>query len=319
MENSGLIDRLRGQSVLVTGASGFIGSHLCARLAAIQASVHAVSRSAAAHPISGVSYVRADVRDCDRMTRLLRECKPCAVFHMAGDPAAARDASHVWPSLQSNVIATVSILSAALEAGSPRVVLAGSLEEPRAADAMPSSPYALSKWASTAYGRLFGQLYDLPVAIGRLFMTYGPTTRDLHKLIPHLILSLLDGRSPRLSSGRREVDWVHVDDIVEGLLLLGTAPEAVGGSFDLGSGSLVSIREIAQRIVKAVAPPGGAHPIFDPALDRPFEQLRVAKIASTQERLGWRPRIGLDDGLARTVEWFRQWRTTNAAKERYAS
>ena len=294
---------LNGRKVLVTGAAGFIGSHLCDRLARHGIEVCAVSRRFTPVRKGSVSYQPGDLSDLEATRTLLRAVKPEVIFHLAGLAAGARDPSLVVPTFQSNLASTVNLLVAALETGKPRVVLPGSLEEPTEADALASSPYAMSKWAASSYGRMFCSLYQLPVAIGRVFITYGPTSKDLHKLIPYVTLALLRDDPPRLASGRRQVDWVHVDDVVDGLIALATAQKAIGATVDIGSGRLMTIRSLVERIVELVQPARG--PLFDALPERPFEQVRVADVDRAFELTGWRPKVDFDAGLKSTVEWFR--------------
>lgn len=300
-------DPFHGRRVLVTGASGFLGAHLCRRLAAAAVETWAVSRTLPRAASGSMRNVPGDLTDLDATRELLRECRPDVVFHLAGLAAGAPDPELVLPTFRSNLVTTVNLLTALREQGASRIVLAGSMEEPDEADAAPGSPYAASKSGSSAYGRMFHRLYGLPIAIARIFVAYGPTARDLHKLVPRVILSLLDGRSPRLGSGRREVDWIHVDDVVGGLLAMAAAPQAVGRTLDLGSGTLVPIRELAERIAELVDGRGAA-PVFDPALDRPSERVRVADLAATRGCIAWQPATDLNQGLAATVEWFREHR-----------
>lgn len=300
------LERLRGQKVLVTGAAGFIGGQLCERLARAEINVHAVSRSFSPGVHGSLKRERVDLSEPEATRRLLRRTQPDLVFHLAGFANGARDPALIAPNLQGNLLTTIHLLTAALECGAPLVVLPASLEEPDAADDAPSSPYAAAKWAASAYGRMFHQLYGLPVSIARIFITYGPAGNNLHKLIPYSILSLLDGVAPRLSSGRRGVDWIHVDDVVDGLLALAAARGAAGATLDIGSGLLTSVRSVVERIARLVDPARTLTPIFDAALDRPQEQVRVASVRRTEELTGWKARIPLDEGLARTVEWYRR-------------
>jgi nucleoside-diphosphate-sugar epimerase len=264
----------------------------------------AVSRSVAQRRAGAIDYVPGDLTHFDTARRLLREYRPAVVFHLAGLAAAARDPKLILPTFQSNIVSTVNLLVAAQESYPSRIVLPGSLEEPQDDRGAATSPYGLSKWVSCAYGRMLGSIYDLPVAIGRLFLAYGPTSRDLHKLIPFVIQSLLGGRKPRLSSGRRDVDWIYIDDVVEALLILGTSAAAVGDTVDIGSGKLVSIRDLVNRIIELIDPALTVE--FDLSLSRPFEQVRMADIARTQAILGWAPKTSLDEGLMNTIEWFRR-------------
>lgn len=293
-----------GQRVLVTGASGFLGSHLCSGLLAAGAEVHAVSRAARTSVHEQLRWWQADVEDLDTTRRLVAGVKPERVFHLSGLINGAPDLALVVPTFHSLVTSTINLLTAVAETGCRRFVLVGSLEEPteNAAEACPTSPYGAAKWAATAYGRMFNQLFDVPVVIARTHMTYGPG-QPTWKLIPYTILSLLRNEPPRLSSGRRPLDWVYVDDVVEGLLLAAGTPD-LKADVEIGSGTLTPIRDIVARLVGLVAP--SVQPIFDALPDRPRETERAADLAVTRTRLGWSPATSLDEGLARTVSWYRR-------------
>ncbi|MEM7504916.1 MAG: NAD-dependent epimerase/dehydratase family protein [Pseudomonadota bacterium] len=167
---------LRGARALVTGATGFLGRHLCSRLRSEGAHVVGVSR----HPQESVD---ADVQhevdlSIESAARgLVEEVRPELVFHLAGWVRGAREAEHVLPALHANLLSTVHLLVATSAwGGCRRFVQAGSLEEavPESPAAAPSSPYAASKMAATAYCRMYAELYGLPVTLARIFMVYGP-------------------------------------------------------------------------------------------------------------------------------------------------
>ena len=138
----------------------------------------------------------------------------------------------------------------------------------------------------------------------RLFMVYGPGQRDLRKLVPYTILALLRGDPPEVSSGERGVDWVYVDDVADAFLAAASAEGVDGASVDIGSGELRSVRQIVERLTQLVAPE--ITPRFGAVEDRRFEQVRVADTQATAASLGWRPVTSLEDGLSRTVDWYRQ-------------
>src|SRR5262249_54050571 len=152
---------------------------------------------------------------------------------------------NVLPSFQHDLTTTVNVLTSATQTGVKRLVLAASLEEPVAggADSTPSSPYAAAKFASTAYVKMFHKVYGTPAVQVRPFMTYGPGQRA-HKLVPYVALSLLQNESPKIGSGQRPVDWIYIDDVIEGMYAAATAPNVEGNSIDLGSGVLVPIRDV---------------------------------------------------------------------------
>jgi nucleoside-diphosphate-sugar epimerase len=236
--------------------------------------------------------------------------RPNTVFHLAGYVRGARDLEHVLPAFSGNLVTTVNLLTVATDMGARRIVLAGSMEEPAEEGDHPSSPYAAAKWAAGGYARMFFALYQTPVVVARLFMTYGPGQEDRRKLIPYVTTSLLDGEAPRLSSGRREVDWIYVSDVVEGLLAVAAVPHLEGAAVDLGSGALVPIRTVVRKLVALVGAP--VEPLFGALPERPLERVRAAERAATEARLGWRPVVDLDEGLRRTVEWYRSRRPAQA-------
>jgi nucleoside-diphosphate-sugar epimerase len=295
-----------GLRVLVTGASGFIGSLLCTRLTSHGASVHAVSRQPRTASRSVVKWYRGDLVDDETVRNLFATIKPDIVFHLASEVTGNRDIKLVLPTLNANLLSSVNILVAATEQRCKRIVMAGSLEEPDEMDnalATPCSPYAAAKWSASAYTRMFHTLYQTPITSARLFMVYGPGQQDLKKLIPYVILSLLRGESPKLSSGTRPVDWIYVGDVVDGLLAMGVTQGIDGSTLDLGSGSLVTTRKVVESLCGIVN--AGIQPDFGAIPDRPMERVKKADIARTRQYLGWNPSTSLQQGLEETVAWYR--------------
>jgi nucleoside-diphosphate-sugar epimerase len=237
---------------------------------------------------------------------LVEKIQPDVIFHLAAHNVGGRGLDLVLPTLHSNIITTVNLLTAVTEIGCGRIVLAGTMEEPISSnpDVIPSSPYAAGKWASSAYARMFNRLYQTPVVIARIFMTYGPGEPNVNKIVPYSINSFLHGESPKLSSGTREVDWIYVDDVVDGLIVAAKAPDVEGHTIDLGSGILVSIRRVVETLCDMI----GSHvqPLFGSIPDRPMEQVQVANIKLTRERIGWVPKTSLEKGLKYTVEWHKK-------------
>jgi nucleoside-diphosphate-sugar epimerase len=150
---------------------------------------------------------------------------------------------------------------------------------------------------------MFHALYKVPVLIARVFMVYGPGQKDLTKLVPYVTLSLLQGRTPNITSGQRLVDWIYVSDVVDGFLALAQTPQIEGATLDLGSGSLISIRDIVQELMRTAN--GDVNAQFGALPDRPLEPTRIAKVEETLARTGWRPRVSLREGLKNTVNWYR--------------
>lgn len=294
-----------GSVALVTGGAGFIGSHLCAKLAAAGVSVHSASR----REQPGSEHFRhwsVDLSDFAAVGRLLDQVRPDYVFHLASHVQGAPDLKHLLPAFHGNLATTVNLLTAVAERSCRRIVMTGSFMEPSStpADMTPTSPYAAAKWASGAYARMFHTLYGVPVTTARVFMVYGPGQQDLTKLVPYAIGRLLRGESPQITSGRRLVDWIYAEDVAEGFLRLALAPAAVGKTVDLGSGSLIATSDLVALICRLVEPALQAQVGVLP--DRPMEPTGAARLEESFSTIGWSPRIGLEEGLKRTIEFYRQ-------------
>jgi len=297
-------------TILVTGASGFIGSRLCERLVAEGHGVHGVSRTPRISHKDSVQWWPADLADGNAVRTLLTKVRPNIVFHLASRVTGSREICEVEQVFLSDLASTVHVLTSAVDAGCERIVLAGSSEEPKQLDSgVPCSPYAVAKWSSTAYASMFRALFQTPVIVPRIFMTYGPGQRDTTKVIPFTITSLLRGERPKLSSGKRLVDWIYIDDVTDGLIRAAFSSTVKDLTFDLGSGSLVSIRDVAEQIVQIVD--NGIEPDFGALPDRPLEQERAADVALTEHAFRWKPSVSLRAGLEATVKWYRELR--NAA------
>ena len=290
---------LRGERVLVTGASGFLGGHLLNRLVSAGAEVHGVSREA--RSTGDVVWWQADLSDEEAADRIVEASRPSLLYHLAGAVSGSRDLAAVGPSLRDTLGSTIHVLTAAARHGTGRVVLAGSLEEPDAGDAFPVSAYAAAKAAAASYAGYFRAVHGLPVVALRVFMVYGPGQRDRTKLVPSVIDALRRGEPPAVSSGLRPVDWVHVDDVAGAFLAAGIAQEAPEEPVDVGTGRLVTVREVVEQLVRLVDPALEAR--FGAIPDRPFERVRAAEARRTEDVMGWRATIRLEDGLGDTVRW----------------
>ena len=299
-------DQIAKSRILVTGASGFIGGHLCRRLLRCGAKIDAVSREPQISADGQINWWQADLADPRAVRQVVDEVRPDIVFHLASHVTGARSPKDILPTFYGNLASTVHLLTALAEFGCQRVVVANSSEEPLTSGntAFPCSPYAAAKWAGNMYGRMFYQLFQLPVVMPRIFMTYGPNQNDGTKLVPFVINRLLRNDSPELSSGRRLADWIYVDDVVEGLLRSATTAGIEGSTFDLGTGALTSVHEVVDEIVRITGT--SLRPAFGALPDRPFEQEKAADTTFLSAHLGYVPRISVREGLALTVGWHQQ-------------
>ena len=300
--------------VLVTGARGFIGGHLVRRLIADGASVHATTRAAPPEQ-PGVRWWRVNLSDGERTADVVGRIRPDVVVHLASRAEGSRSLELVVPMINDNLLSAVNVMTAAAAIPGCRVVLAGSLEEHSdlRADPVGRSPYAASKIAATAFAALFRDLSDLPVVVLRLGMVYGPAEPNRRRLVPYVTENLLRGVAPQLSSGRRRVDWIYVDDVVDAVLAAATAPAALGRVLDVGTGAPASIRRVVSLIADEIG--SSAAPVFGALPDRIGDHDLIADPEPARRHLGWKAKTDLGTGIERTVAWHAEALSTSSPSE----
>lgn len=307
-----------GRVVLVTGASGFIGSHLSRLLVDRGAEVHAVTSSVSSiwpdrlRDLRGrVRLHEANLTDRTAMDRLVRDVRPSIVFHLGAYTHVGKSWARIDECVQTNVQGTVNLLQALDAVGYDRFVNVGTSEIYGAIDVpfheddhpRPVSPYAVSKHAAEQFCRIGHASYGWPIVRVRPFNAYGPA-QSPDRIVPEVVVRGLLGQPLPMTSGEQTREFNHVEDLAEGLLAAGTADGVEGQLINLGGGEEVAIRDLATRILtlagSEVVPDLGALP------ERPVEIRRMRADASRARRLlGWQPRHDLDTGLARTIDWYR--------------
>jgi len=310
--------------VLVTGAGGFIGSHLVEALVARGEEVRAFVRYNGRADVgqlrhlsretrAGVEIVFGDLRDSNAVLDAARGVE--VVYHLGaliGIPY-----SYVAPreTVDTNVIGTLNVLAAARERSVGRVVHTSTSEVYGTARSVPiteehplsgQSPYSASKIGADMLVESFHRSFSLPVVTVRPFNTYGPR-QSMRAVIPTIAVQALRGDVVRLGSLTPTRDLNYVADTVDGFLRAGVTPGIEGRLVNLARDEETSVGELAERIVAIVGRPVRIE--ADPGRVRP-EASEVTRLrgsaALARELLGWSARIPLDDGLRRTVEWIRE-------------
>ena len=294
---------LAGERVLVTGATGLIGSHVVSLLRD-HPEVYAVSRSRKSSA-DRVNWLTCDLAEPGSSEDLIEQVQPSVVLHLAGAVRGDRSLDAVHPTLTANLVATVELLEAATRTHVRRIVISGSLlEEPHrgGVTAVPPSPYGASRWAATSYARMFHSLFDAPVSILRPSYAYGPG-QDSTKLLPHVISTVLRGESPELASGERRIDFVFAEDVAQAYLAAAGAPAVDGETIDIGSGVATRVRDFVAAAVDMLGQ-DCPRPVFGALPERPLEQEILVDTAPAARLLGWTASTSLDEGLRKTVAWY---------------
>jgi NAD dependent epimerase/dehydratase len=318
------IKSLAGTRCLVTGASGFIGSHLVEMLVTRGAQVRAFIHYGSSADLGAMAFlppdarheieiVAGDILDVETVVAAARGID--VVFHLAalvGIPYSYRSPRDV---VETNVMGTLNVLTAVRTNGVARLVHTSTSEVYGSARAVPmseshplvaQSPYSASKIAADQLTLSFHRSFDVPASIVRPFNTYGPrqTTRAI---IPTIISQALAGKGVALGSLSPTRDFNYVTDTAEGFVAVATTEGTVGQIFNVGTGVEVSIGDLVRMVGERVG--RDLEVESDPDRVRP-KASEVDRLVSDASRLrtvtGWAPHVDLEDGLGRTVEWIRE-------------
>jgi dTDP-glucose 4,6-dehydratase len=312
----------RGKRVLVTGAGGFLGSHLVARLVELEARVRALVRYNSRNDggllellpkstLDQMEVVWGDLTDPHGTARVLEGC--ALVFHLAA--LIAIPYSYVAPAqyLAVNCGGTLNLLEAARLQGVECFVHTSTSETYGTAQYTPideahplkgQSPYAASKIGADKLAESYHLSFGLPVATLRPFNTYGPR-QSARAIIPTIITQALTGDTIHLGHLEPRRDLTYVSDTIEGFLQAATSPAAVGQVINLGSGQSVTVGDLTQMIVAVMGVKKRV--VTDPQRFRP-DASEVWHLECDNRRarevLGWQPQVSLKEGLRRTVDYI---------------
>jgi dTDP-glucose 4,6-dehydratase len=302
---------LAGKRVLVTGASGFIGSHLLERLLESGARVTALSRTRGrlmqVPAASRYEYLACDLTRGEEAIRQVATNAPEVVFHFASHPDGPEDYAQAAATMQANLAGTLNVLEGLRRTGGGTLVFGdsckvygnGPVPYRESTCLEPGSSYALSKAAAWNLCRLYGRLYGLTVVSVRPTLIYGP--RQGQNLISFVADRAARGETVRLDGGEQTRDPLFVRDAVEAFLAAAAAaPSLRGRVVNIGGGQERTVREIAELVVDLVG--SRAAVVCRPALARPTEMWQsFCDNEEAEAMLGWRPRTSLRRGLEETL------------------
>jgi NAD dependent epimerase/dehydratase len=315
--------KISGSQVLVTGGDGFIGSHLVELLAQRGAKVRALSLYNSFNdwgwleqidPALKVDVVAGDVRDKAQMSSIAKDID--VVFHLASLIAIPYSYAAPESYVQTNVQGTLNVVQAAMERGVKRIVHTSTSEVYGTARKVPigedhplqpQSPYSATKIASDSIAMSFHYAFGLPLVLARPFNTYGPR-QSARAVIPTIMTQLLEGKK-RIKLGRIDPtrDFNFVTDTCEGMIALAECDGAVGKVVNIGSGSEISIGDLARLIGEII---GAKFEIETESARLRPDQSEVERLlcdnALIRRLTGWTPMVALREGLAKTVDWFRK-------------
>ena len=304
---------LKHIKVLVTGATGFIGSHLTRRLVLEGAKVSIISRPGANtfridDILDKIRIYHLDLIDYDLVEQAVKDIRPQKVFHLAGHTNVERGFYTVNDSIQ-DIQYTVNLLRSLQDIGYDCFIYTGTCEEygnnpvPFKEDQRlnPVSPYSASKAATTLYCQMFYKTLGCSIVILRPFLAYGPY-QNPSRFISNIILSALEKKELKMTGGEQTREFNYVSDIVDGFIKASITKKAIGEIINIGNGIEYTLKEVVEKITSIIGNPVkvsyGALPY------RPGETWHFYCDNTKAKRLlNWEPKIDLDTGLKRTIDW----------------
>jgi len=256
-----------------------------------------------------VMFVQGDLTDTVSIQAAVNEFQPDIVFHLAStffNPPTLSPDTH----MRVNVLGTQNLLEALKETSDVKVIFAGSASvyqgggQLREDDPLaPTTIFGASKAACTILGHTYAKLYGIKFIELRFFTPFGPWERAA-RLIPHTILSALSGKDVCIGHGGQQRDFTYIDDAVEAMLLAGVRPVKPGMVLNISSGVARPIRDVVELVLELMGNPvslkTGARPTRQ---DEIWEVSGDASVAS--KYLDWKPRVSFEDGLKKSIEWFK--------------
>lgn len=323
MADNIIMGKLEGTTVCVTGAAGFIGSHLVERLVALGANVRAFLRYDSQNRLghltdldaqvrAKITIVRGDLKDPEAVNVAVQGCH--TVFHLGALIAIPFSYQNPTDYVQTNIIGTLHVLNACRAGGVARVIVTSTSEVYGTAQFVPittthprqgQSPYAASKIGADALAESYARSFGLPVVILRPFNTYGPR-QSPRAVIPTIVTQALAGNAIRLGATHPTRDFLYVTDTADGFVAAATADLTPGTELQIGTGTETSIGDVVRLVGE----------LLEKKLDVVQEDQRVRPASSEVDRLlcdpsaahtqlGWQHRVDIRTGLQHVIDWTR--------------
>lgn len=305
---------MNSRTILITGATGFVGSCLTHRLVRVDCNLHIIKREQSniwriKDILSRVVVHNVDLTDNDSLEKLIRNIKPEIIFHTAtyGGYPFQKDINTI---IQTNVMGTVNLVNACSKVGFSIFINTGSSSEygikskpMNETDLLePNNNYGVAKASLTLFCQAKARSEGLPIVILRLFSPYG-YYEEATRLVPSVIISCLMGKSPKVSSPEPVRDFVFIEDVLDAYVKVANVPYIGGEVFNIGYGKQHSVGEVVNKIIELTG--GKVSPEWGGIPKRANEPtIWQADISKAKNILKWKPKYNLEKGLNKTVKWF---------------
>jgi nucleoside-diphosphate-sugar epimerase len=310
---------MRGMRILVTGGAGFVGSHLVKKLVAQKNhELYSLKRYVTGRDVlgseHGVKTVFCDLRDQFAVRAAIREVQPEVVMHLAAVSPVSYSFDHPNEVLDTNLTGTVNLAeSCQREVPQFKHFLFASTSEtygngpvPRREDTpqAPNSPYSVSKQAAEKYIFYMWGAYKFPITVLRPFNTYGRRDNTQY-LVERILVQMLRGETVKLGDPTPERDLIYVEDHADAYLACMDNPKAIGEAFNFATGDKITVKALAEKIKELTGFRGEI--LWNTIPRRPLDiQVMVGDASKAKSLLGWQPKVSLEEGLRRTIDFWRR-------------
>lgn len=308
-------DLLKNKRVLITGGNGFIGSHMVSRLVKSGCEVYAIIRETSdtwrlSEVLDSINIVRLDIRNSDMLLQSMKNIKPDLVFHMAAYGVDSRNKDYVTAA-EINIVGTLNVVKAAAKVGCEKLLNAGtSMQYGNKKGAIkeevfysPTNIYGSTKGAATIIAHQLARENELKISTIIPFGVFGEKEGS-HKFFPHVILSALCENEIQLSPCEQYRDYCYIENIIDGFILAAASSETRDEIFNIGSGKVYQLKHYVRLILEMLE--------IDKIVNYGAVEYRKNDLWSPQpdleninKKLGWQPKVGLEEGIERTIRWFK--------------
>lgn len=308
----------QSRSVLVTGANGFVGSHLVNELVLKKAKVITLSKNRALKAKSVIEEI-GSVENFEKINTLIKKYKIDTLFHLAAQPIVEVGQTNPMKTFDVNIKGTWHVLEAARENNVGKIIIASTVhvygDNPKVPYKeeyfpQPSRPYETSKACADLLAQSFADTYNLPVEIPRFVNIYGPGDFNFERLIPKVIKTIMLGKKPQVWDIGSVRDFLYIDDAINAYLMLAQKQFANGKRvrvFNFGTGKPIKIYDLILKIIELANKASVKIEMENPPEDRLNEiKKQYASIVKAKRELNWSPKVNLDEGLAKTIKWYQE-------------
>lgn len=297
--------RLKKRRVLITGITGFVGSHLAKRLKTDGAEVYGTSRSKTAQNI-----FKVDVSRYSELESIINKYKIDTCYHLAGESLVENGQKFPYATFKTNILGTLNILEICRKHNVDRLIISSSshvygknkLPYSEGYPLRPTRPYETSKATTDLIALSYVSSFKQKVFLPRFVNLYGPGDFNFNRIIPRTVKSVFFGKRPKVWGTKTMRDYLYIDDAVNAYITFLNANFSLERVFNIGSGNLVTADELVKKIINISGKKLAIRKITGERRDEIKAQYVTWKRAKNV--LGWSPLSSLDEGLAKTYAWY---------------